>query len=785
MRVPLSWLRSLCDAELGANALADRLTRQGLEVSAILPIAAPCERVVAARFADVVAMPRSNFKRIETDAGGAGRFTVVSAAPNVRAGMLAALALPGAQLPDGRLIGKREYAGQVSEAMICSAAELGLGESSDRLLELFADAPPGTPLAELYGLPDSALEIELTPNRADCFSILGIAREVHAFSGRPLVAPPIPGVTPAGSAAIAIDLETPSACPRYFGRVINGLDTTAATPLWLAERLRRAGLRATHPVVDILNYVMLELGQPLHAFERESIRGSIRVRRAHRGESLELLTGGCADLEEDMLVIADDKAPLALAGIMGGAASAVRPETRSVFLESAWFAPAAIRGRARRLGLATEAAHRYERGVDPELPRRALERASELILAIAGGEPGPVVAAESAAHLPLRAAIRFDPRAVERLAGFATTADEVRRTLERLGFAVELQDGLLAVTSPSFRFDIECEADLVEEVARIEGFERIPAVAPLRRLPSPPTPPGDPDRVASLLVARGFSEAATMSFAARDVEELLAPDAGVPTVLANPLSEHESVLRRSLWTGLVQAAAYNLARQQERLRLFEQGTVFTAGGERRQLALIACGSAAPEQWGVAARGLDFFDLKGLVESLLAAAGIVAASFVASDRRALAPGRRARAEAEGRSLAEFGVLAPALAARLKLPAATVLLELDLEALPLRAVALAKPVPRFPSVRRDLALVLADTIPAAELLRIARRLGGDLLADVRIFDSYSGAAIGEDRRSIGLALIFRDLSRTLTDAEVDGAVSAIMTGLEQELGAHVRS
>lgn len=788
MRVGVSWLNTLCDAGLAPAALAERLTRQGLETGIPLPVAAPSERIVAAKLVEVTPIPRTNYRRIEADAGAAGHFTVVSAAPNVVCGMTAALALPEATLPDGRIIGAREYAGVSSEAMLCSAAELGLGEAADRLLELPAGAEAGVPLAALYGLPDHCLEVELTPNRGDCMSMLGIARELHASSGAPLTPPATDPIAPAHQERVAVEVECPEACPRYLGRVIENVDARTKTPLWLAERLRRAGQRPGHPVVDVLNYVMLELGQPLHAFDRGAMAGAIRVRSARKGEKLELLNGVSARLAPDMLVIADERGPLALAGIMGGAASAVGAGTTEVFLESAYFEPAAVRGRARRLGLATEAAQRYERGVDPELPRAALERASALICAFTGGSAGPVVAAEAPEHLPRRPTVAFDPATLPRLLGLEFDDEEIERILGGLGFALKRQGKTLLATPPSARFDIEGEADLAEEIVRIAGFERIPAVAPYRRL-APPRAPGREglgERFAALLVARGYDEAVTMSLVAPDRDAALAPADGMQLAVANPLSEHESVLRRSLWPGLLGALAHNMARQAERVRLFEAGAVFDARtGEAARFAAVACGLAAPEQWGLARRDVDFYDLKGEVETLLTAAGVRAPAFEPTTRAGLAPGRAARAVFDGELLAEFGVLDPALAARWSLPPATLLLELDLGALVRPPVARARPVPRFPAVRRDLALLVPAEISAARLLEVAGRHGGERLVKQCIFDLYTGPGIPEGMRGVGLGLIFRDFSRTLTDAEVDAAVSAIVTGLAEETGVHVRS
>jgi phenylalanyl-tRNA synthetase beta chain len=791
MRASAAWLAALCDAGLAPAALAEQLTRQGLETGIPTPVPAPPVEIVVARFAEVSPIARTNYHRIEADAGAAGRFTVVSAAPNVRQGMAGAFALPGATLPDGRVIAAHEYAGVRSEAMLCSAAELGLGEASDRLLELPEDAVPGAPLAEIYALPDCVLDIDVTANRGDCLSMAGIARELHAARGARLRLPEVAPVAPAHEERETLEVASPKACPRYLGRVVTGLDPRARTPLWLAERLRRAGQRTSHPVVDVLNYVMLELGQPLHAFDRARLTGGIHVRYAREGERIKLLNGADARLAPDRLVIADARAPLALAGIMGGAASAVSAGTESIFIESAFFAPAAIRGRARRLGLASEAAHRYERGVDPNLARKALERASALIRDIAGGAPGPIVAAESPRDLPARAPIVFAPEMLPRLVGFEMRREEMAGILERLGCVVEAQADALRVTPPSARFDLEGAADIAEEIARIAGYECIPALAPRRCLAAPRARRKESvrelaDRLAGVLVARGYAEAVTLSLVAPGRDVALARAEAAPLALENPLSEHEAVLRRSLWPGLLAAGARNLARQAVRARLFEIGAVFDGErGERQHLGALVCGAAAPEQWGIARRDADFYDLKGDLEALLAAAGVAASEFEPAKRAGLAPGRAARAVLQGKPLGEFGVLDPALVAEWSLPPATLLLELDLDALPHPAVAEARMVPRFPAVRRDLALVVPIGVTAAALLARVRRDAGARLAELFVFDVYTGAGIPEGTRSIALGLIFQDFCRTLTDAEVDAAVSAIVAGLAEEGDIHVRS
>lgn len=792
MRVSLEWLHSLCDSGLDAAAIARHLVNQGLEVSAVWQVPAPCEKIVTARVTEIEQMPRTNLQRLIVDAGPAGRYQVVSGAPHLREGMVGALALPGATLPDGRVIEAREYQGEQSEAMLCAAAEIGLGEVSDRLLTFADDTAVGENVAALYGLPDTCLEIDLTPNRGDCLSMLGIARELYAGTGAPLELPDTERVEPGHRREMSLEVAAPGACPRYSGRIITDIDPKAKTPLWMSERLRRAGLRATFPVVDVLNYVMLEFGQPLHAFDMAQLHGGIHVRPARAGESLTLLGGNePVNLDPDMLVIADKRGPVALAGVMGGQHSAVNADTREVFLESAFFAPAAIRGRARRLGLATEAAHRYERGVDPELAPVALERATALIAAICGGRAGPVVMSEDGAGLPIHAPIELHTTTLRRLTGLDLGIDAMREILDRLGFHVRATgDFSLAVTAPSARFDIEGEADLVEEVARIAGFDAIPALAPFRHLR-----PMHHDAVSSLhdrlrriTAARGYDEAVTMSFTEDGRDQVFAPPETRALVLENPLSAREGVLRRSLWPGLIDALAHNAARQAERVRLFELGAVFVEGAEQAEhLAGVACGPLWPEQWAAPSRSVDFFDIKSDVHELLCAAGVDGANieYVVSEREALATGRRAQARIEGHPVAEFGVLAPRWAAEWGLPGEVLLFEIDLDALPERRKPEAAAIARFPGVRRDLALVVSKSVSVAELEKGVHRHGGGRLREVRIFDVYEGEGIPEDSRSIGLGLIFQDFSRTLTDAEVDAAVSAIVTGLGEEKGAYVRS
>ncbi len=792
MRVSLNWLQSLCDSGLDATGIAKCLVSQGLEVSAVWQVPVPSEKIVTARVTGIRQLPRTNLQCLAVDAGPAGRFSVVSAAPHLHQGMVGALALPGATLPDGRVIEPREYQGERSEAMLCAAAEIGLGEVSDRLLTFDEDTVPGQTLAEIYGLPDTCLEVDLTPNRGDCWSMLGIARELHAGTEAPLQPLAVEPVEPVQRRELTVTVAAPAACPRYLGRVLTAIDPHAVTPLWLIERLRRAGLRPTYPVVDVLNYVMLELGQPLHAFDETKLQGGLTVRLAESGEIITLLgRDEAVELAPDMLVIADRRGPVAVAGVMGGRHSAVSVDTPSVFIESAFFTPTAIRGRARRLGLATEAAHRYERGVDPELASLALERATALIVAICGARPGSVIKREAAATLPVHAPLEFHTAALRRLTGLDLNAEACGGIFRRLGFHVQATgDSALAVTAPSARFDIENEADLVEEVARIVGFDNISAVAPVRHLRPLCLDAVSQrnERLSTLAVGRGYDEALSMSFAAVDRDAALAPGATTALELHNPLSAREAVLRRSLWPGLIDALAHNRARHADRVRLFEIGAVFAANREQSEhLSGVAWGPVQPEQWGAPPQPVDFFDIKGDVQSLLIAAGVEpgAIAYRPSERAALAHGRCARAQVGERVCAEFGVLSPRLAAEWNLSGEVLLFEINLDALPDPRSVRATAVPRFPAVRRDLALVVNNAISATQLVQSVRRYGGSRLSAVRIFDVYAGEGIPAEARSIALGLIFQDFSRTLTDAEVDAAVSAIVGGLGEEQGVYVRS
>jgi phenylalanyl-tRNA synthetase beta chain len=674
--------------------------------------------------------------------------------------------------------------------MICSAKELGLAESSEGILPLPADAPVGEDFRAWLGLDDTCIEVDLTPDRGDCLSIAGLAREVAAINGldlTPMVVSPVP---PNSEDHFAVRLLAPEACPRYVCRVVRGIDPSAQTPLWMRERLRRGGLRAISPVVDVTNYVMLELGQPMHGFDLARLSREVRVRLAEPGEQLALLNGEVVTPQPDTLVIADASGPLALAGIMGGSASGVGDATRDILLESAFFAPAAIAGKARAYGLHTDSSHRFERGVDPELQVRAMERATRLLLDIAGGEPGPVMDLVSESHRPRPAPLPLRAERCERILGLPLSAETIEEILRRLGMETVREGDGWRVTPPSARFDLVHEVDLIADIGRIHGYDRLPthhhpAAAHTK---APPETALDLDRLRLALVGRGFQEVITYSFVSPELQARLEPQReGLR--LANPISADLSVMRLSLWPGLLQTARYNQARQQERVRIFETGLRFVPGPEgltqEPGVGALVIGALDPEQWGQPVRPADFFDLKADLEAILALGGDPGRfQFVPDAHPALHPGQLARIALEGRTVGRIGMLHPRLASELDLVGDAYLFELDLAALDAGAIPRFSPISRFPAIRRDLALVLDEGIPYARVEACVRSALPDLLRDVTLFDVYQGANIDSGRKSLALGLILQASSQTLTDEAVDGAVALVLGRLQSELGALLR-
>jgi len=656
MQISEKWLREWVDPAVDADGLAHALTMAGLEVESVTAAAPALTGVCVGRIGGVQSHPdRPSLKLCEVDVGGKGNRPIVCGADNAREGLGVAVALPGAELPDGTQVASRKVGGWTSEGMICSAAELGLSDEAGVVLELDGDVAPGTALTEHLGLEDRVIELDLTPNRGDCLSVLGIAREAAAVTDTPLAELEIPEVTPVTKETLPLRIDAPQACPRYVGRVIDGVDAAARSPDWLVERLRRSGVRSVSVLVDIPNYVMLELGQPLHAFDLDQLQGGIRVRFAGPDDELELLDGRRLQPATDTLVIADDAGPRALAGIMGGASSAVGPATRTVFLESALFTPDTLAGRARRYGLSTESSQRFERGVDPALQARAAERATELIVRLAGGRPGPLID-QPGGEPGEPGAIGLRPARVGELLGLEIPVDDLASILSRLQMRVERSGSDLLVTPPSYRYDIAIEVDLIEEVARIYGYQELPGRDGRGTLEVRSAPEGitRPERARAALIDRGYNEAITYSFVPAELQAAIDPQ--TPALdLANPLSSDLARMRTSLWPGLLRALQDNLNRQQPRVRLFEHGRVFLREGDTvhqpERLGGLASGRASAEHWDAARRSIDFFDVKGDIEALCRlATGSAEVGFEAVEHPGLHPGQSAvihRHGADGR------------------------------------------------------------------------------------------------------------------------------------------
>ncbi len=795
MKFSENWLRQHVKTDASRDELAATLTAIGLEVEKMSVLGAALDGVVVAHIVECAKHPEADRLQVcQVDAGQGGMLQIVCGAPNARPGLLAPLATIGTKV--GELTIKAAKLRNVeSNGMLCSAKELGIDADASGLFELPADAPVGKPLADYLGLPDASIELKLTPNRADCFGVRGIAFDVAAALGsqvEPLDAAPVAAQS---DATLAVELNAGADAPRYVGRVIGNVNTTAATPLWMAERLRRSGVRPISFLVDVTQYVMLELGQPMHAFDRDLLNGPVGVRRARAGETVKLLDGRDAALDGEFLVITDADRVVALAGIMGGHDTRVTDTTRNVFLEAAHFAPDAIIGRSRRIGLHTDAGHRFERGVDPELPRIAVEYATKLILDVAGGVPGPVIEAVHDADLPRSRVVILRRERLARVLGVRVADAEVERILRALGLGVEVIAEGWRVTAPTRRFDIAIEEDLIEEIARIHGYNAIPTTLPggATRVVSPGETLLDDATVRRQLVARDFLEAINYAFVDGDLlAKWQAIDGGVP--LANPLSAELSTMRTMLLPGLVAALGRNAARQQSRVRMFEIGKVFAARTgeaplETRRLAAVACGDARIEQWGAAARPVDFHDIKGDLDSLAAAAGATL-EYRPSQSAWGHPGRsadlyRLDENGDGAFIGWIGQLHPRLQRALDLDALAVAFEVDLAALQHRPLARSAALSRFPSVRRDLAFVVPESVSWAALAGTVKRAAGPSLQDLRLFDRYVGKGVESGCKSLAMGLILQEESRTLTDRDIDQVVAQVIAALRGEHGAEIRS
>ena len=795
MKFSENWVREWVNPSISTEQLCDQITMLGLEVDGVEKVAGDFTGVVVGEVVECAQHPDADKLRVtKVNVGGDRLLDIVCGAPNCRQGLKVACATEGAVLPGDFKIKKTKLRGQPSEGMLCSFSELGIDVDADGIIELPLDAPVGTNLREYLDLDDKAIEISLTPNRADCLSIAGVAREVGVVNKQVVNQPHFDAVPATISDKVQIELKAPEACPRYLLRVVKNVNVKAQSPIWLQEKLRRCGIRSIDPIVDITNYVLLELGQPMHAFDASKVSQPVQVRLANNGEELVLLDGTTAKLKSNTLVIADQTGPLAMAGIFGGQASGVDAETtKDVILEAAFFAPLAIAGRARQYGLHTDSSHRFERGVDFTLQRHAMERATALLLEICGGEAGEICEVVSEQYLPKVNEVTLRREKLDSLLGHHIETETVTEIFERLGFAVKYANDVWTVTSASWRFDIEIEEDLIEEVARIYGYNSIPNNAPLAHLRMREHKESDLDlsRIKTALVDADYQEAITYSFVDPKVQTLLHPEIEA-LVLPNPISVEMSAMRVSLLSGLLGAVVYNQNRQQNRVRLFETGLRFVPDanaefGVRQEFVLagVITGTAKSECWTGKAETVDFFDLKGDLESILSLTEVGnRVKFVAKAYSALHPGQSAAIELDGKEIGFIGTIHPLIAQKLGLNGKAVVFEILWDAIANRRVVQAKEISKFPANRRDLALVVSDNVPAGDIIDACKQAGGEKLTQVNLFDVYQGIGVASGHKSLAISLTIQDNEKTLEDDEINAVISAVLNEVKQRFNAELR-
>ncbi|MCG7535026.1 phenylalanine--tRNA ligase subunit beta [Pseudoalteromonas sp. OOF1S-7] len=794
MKFSEKWLREWVNPAIDTEALSEQLSMAGLEVDGVDPVAGDFDGVVIGEVVECGQHPDADKLRVtKVNVGEDELLDIVCGAANCRAGLKVAVAKVGAVLPGGFKIKKAKLRGQPSHGMLCAFEELGMAESSDGILELPADAQIGQNIREYFNLDDVTIDVDLTANRSDCLGIKGLAREVGVLNGIDVNELAIPAVEPSIDDKIEIELVNSQACPRYLGRVVKGINLDATTPLWMVEKLRRSGIRSIDPVVDITNYVLLELGHPMHAFDLNAIEGGIKVRSAAENEELVLLDGNTAKLKPTTLVIADHNRALAIAGIFGGENSGVKEGTTDILLESAFFNPLAIAGQARSYGLHTDASHRYERGVDYQLQHDAMERATALLLEIAGGQAGPVVEAVSETDLPEAKSVTLRRARLDRVIGYHIEDNKVTDILTRLGLDVTFANDSWTATVPSYRFDISIEEDLIEEVARVFGYNNIPNVAPTAALKMTDHQEAHlpVSRLRNELVARGYQEAITYSFVDPKKQQLLHPDSDA-LVLPHPISVEMSAMRVSLMPGLLNAVAYNQNRQQSRIRLFEHGLKFikdeTAENGVRQSPVIGgvvYGNTHNEHWGIASRKTDFFDVKGDVEALLALCNDKARfSFKAQVCDGLHPGQSAAIYANGERVGFIGAVHPQLQKSLDLNETAYVFEVETAAIAQRQLPEAVSVSKFPSNRRDIAILVADDVKIGDILESIEKVGGNQLVDLNLFDVYKGKGIEPGYKSLAIALTLQAVDRTLEEKDINDTVEIVVAELAKQFNASLR-
>ncbi|PKG77834.1 phenylalanine--tRNA ligase subunit beta [Shewanella sp. Actino-trap-3] len=794
MKFSESWLREWVNPSVSRDALSHQITMAGLEVDGIDAVAGDFSGVVIGEVVECGQHPDADKLRVtKINVGGDELIDIVCGAPNCRLGLKVAVAMVGAVLPGDFIIKKAKLRGQPSMGMLCSYGELGIDIESDGIIELPQDAPIGLNVREYLQLDDAIIDVDLTANRADCLGMAGLAREVGVLNRQAVIEPSWQAVTATIDAPFSISVVAPNLCPRYLGRVVKNINIKAVTPLWMQEKLRRSGIRSIDPIVDITNYVLIEFGQPMHAFDLNTLNGGITVRLADGVEKLTLLDGNEITVPSDTLVIADDKQAVALAGVFGGESTGVNENTQDILLECAFFSPLAIMGKSRRLGLHTDASHRFERGVDPELQHKVMDRATRLVLDICGGEAGQVVEAVSIEHLPVAATITLRRSKLDKTLGHVISDTDVTEILECLGFSVNVDGNDWIVTTATYRFDMAIEEDLIEEVARIYGYNNIPNIAPMAALSMPDHQEADISlkRVRSIFVARGFQEAVTYSFVDPKMQNIVHPGEEA-MVLPNPISVEMSAMRLSMFTGLLTAVGYNQSRQQNRVRLFETGLRFIPdaqadSGVRQQamLGAVISGVQNDEHWSMESTIVDFFDLKGDLEAII---GLTVAStefsFRGATHPALHPGQCAEILRNNRVIGHIGAIHPKLEKPFGLNGKTIIFELELDALLHARLPLAQAVSKFPANRRDIALVVDEAVSATDVMNLIRKVGENQLVGLNLFDVYQGKGVEPGKKSLAIALTLQDTTRTLEDKDITETMVAVVSALKTEFNASLR-
>ncbi|MDH5546701.1 MAG: phenylalanine--tRNA ligase subunit beta [Gammaproteobacteria bacterium] len=790
MKFSEKWLREWVNPNVDTATLAEGFTMAGLEVDSLEAAAPPFNNVVIGEVLTVEKHPEADKLNLTTVNVGSETLKIVCGASNVAPGIRVPTAMAGATLPNGMTIKKAKLRGAESHGMLCSEAEIGLSESAEGLMILPGDAPVGMSIREYLDLDDTIIEVDFTPNRGDCLSVAGMAREAGVLNNTVVNVPLVNKVAATIDETREVVVHATTDCPRYLGRVIRDIDASANTPLWMEERLRRAGLRSISPTVDVTNYVLLELGQPMHAFDLDKLSGKIIVRRAEKKEKLKLLDDSEVELDEQVLVIADEKQAHAFAGVMGGLESSVTESTQHIFLECALFSPDAIRGKGRRFGLQTDSSYRFERGVDFELQARAMERATALIIEIAGGNAGPIVEAVSQADMPRRDAIALRTSRVERVLGITIDNKQIENILQGLGMTVSSTADGWQVTPPSYRYDISIEADLVEEVGRVYGYNNIPTHMPLGELKLTDESEAElgMPRLKEILIDSGYNEVITYSFVDADIQSLLDPETET-VAISNPISAEMSVMRTTLWSSLLKTLVHNQTRQQNRVRIFETGMQFSQKSgvvaQDLMVAGLAYGDALPINWSEKPRKVDFYDVKADLERLFCATGgLNGVVFESAQHPALHPGQSARVYKNGIEIGWLGCLHPVVQKKLDLPTPAYVFELSYAALKTGSVPGFQAISKFPSIRRDLALVVDEQVTARKIVEEVEKTSPQLLKDIDIFDIYRGKGVPEGSKSLAIAITLQDDTQTLTDDRVEAVVRTILNSLKDSTGATLR-